>query len=173
TEKRKARRAASIPASFQPRPWNPKKCPAFFSSERWSTSPANSAASISSGPGRRDSAPDRRCEFTWETVQALEAAVANLRLNLRAFLHERHAREDFRGLLQMLQVFAGEVCARERSIQPFARNLHHSHHAAPGGRHGNGHDFLNRHLLLASIFFCGSQFDRFKQADMFYAHETI
>ena len=62
TEKRKSPRAASIPTNFPPRPWNQEKCPAFFLSEKWSTSPASSAASTSSGRGRPDFAPDRRCE---------------------------------------------------------------------------------------------------------------
>ena len=62
-----------------------------------------------------------------EKMRALDAVV----LNLRAFLHERHATENFRGLLQLFQVIAGEVCTRERSIQPFARNLHHPDHGPP------------------------------------------
>ena len=39
-----------------------EKCPAFFLSEKWSTLPANSAASISSGPGHQDFARAKRCE---------------------------------------------------------------------------------------------------------------
>jgi hypothetical protein len=31
----------------------------------------------------------------------------------------------------LFQVIAGEVCTRERSIQPFARNLHHPDHGPP------------------------------------------
>src|SRR5882762_9440524 len=62
TEKLKSRRAALILANFLPKPWNQKKCPACFSLEKWSTSPANSAASTSSGRGPPDFAPDRRCE---------------------------------------------------------------------------------------------------------------
>src|ERR1019366_9151354 len=99
TEKRKSPRAESIPANFPPRPWNQGRCPAFFSSEKWSMSPANSGASTFSGHGRPDLAPDRRCEDFLRKLRALDAAV----LNLGAFLHERHAGENFGGLLQLLQ----------------------------------------------------------------------
>src|SRR6267143_6156463 len=75
TEKRKSRRAALILANFLPKPWNQKKCPACFSLERWSTSPASSAASTSSGPGRPDFAPGRRCEGL--AIDNLHFAISN------------------------------------------------------------------------------------------------
>src|SRR5713226_6781295 len=75
TEKLKSPRAASIPASFPPRPWKRGTCPAFFLSEKWSTSPASSAASTSSGPGRPDFAPVKRCEEFRETMRYLDAVV--------------------------------------------------------------------------------------------------
>src|ERR1019366_7950495 len=116
TEKRKSLRAASIPTNFLPRPWSREKCPAFFSSEKSTTSPASSAASISSGPGRPDFVPDKRCEAigNWRLAicdlkqRAIEFQLQILQitnyqsqiLNLRAFLHEEPAREDFGGLVQ-------------------------------------------------------------------------
>ena len=62
TRRPRSRRAALIPTSSQPRRWSRARFRGCTSSERWSTSPDISAASISSGPGRRDSRPARRSD---------------------------------------------------------------------------------------------------------------
>jgi len=94
-------------------------------------------------------------------------------LDLCAGLHEPHRGDNPRGQFELLQVFAGKVCARSRSVQAFARDLHYADHLSPGFYYGNRHDLLYRHLFQVSISFIGAQFDRLKQAGVFHAHEGV
>lgn len=52
----------------------------------------------------------RNFKFTWHAEDRPAILV------IGAFLHKWHASEDFSSLFQLLQVFAGEVCARNRGI---------------------------------------------------------
>lgn len=66
---------------------------------------------------------------TLELFKIKKPSKADGPLNLRAFLHEAHARQDLGGLSQSSQIVSREVGAGKGSVRPLARDLHHPHNA--------------------------------------------
>src|SRR5208283_2595485 len=64
TRRPKSPPAASAPPRSPRKPWSAALSPDSISSEKWSTSPATSAASTSSGPGRPPPPLAARCDFS-------------------------------------------------------------------------------------------------------------
>jgi predicted flavoprotein YhiN len=64
TRRPKSPPAASAPPHSLRKPWSAAPSPASISSEKWSTSPANSAASTSSGPGLPPPPRAALCDFS-------------------------------------------------------------------------------------------------------------
>jgi hypothetical protein len=63
-------------------------------------------------------APTAQSEILGHTLELLnQDAVATAALNLRAFLHEAHARQDPGGLFQMLQIVSRKVGTGQGSIR--------------------------------------------------------